>query len=281
MIVLDSIAELRKAISKKRTAGNEIALVPTMGSLHEGHLKLIQEASKVSDCIVCSIFVNPAQFNDQNDFDKYPRSFLNDKEHLERVHCDILFAPSTDEIFTGNQSIDIDMGKSSQILEGKFRPGHFNGVALIVSKLFNIVQPDKAFFGQKDLQQLFLIKQLVADLNFPIEIITVPTLRNQEGLALSSRNRRLSNEGLKHAEIINESLILAKDVYNETQDPVKSKEMALGLLNTKQTDVEYFECVKLDTFEILDDSGYKGEIAFCVAAFVEGIRLIDNIIVKG
>lgn len=281
MIILDSITELRKNLLRSKINGAKIALVPTMGSLHSGHLKLIQEAREKGDIVVASIFVNPVQFNDQTDFVNYPRNFERDKDLLEKENCDIIFAPETDHIFDGDDFLQIELGRPAQILEGHFRPGHFNGVALIVSKLFNIVQPDIAFFGQKDLQQLFLIKKLVHDLNFPVEVISVPTLRSDTGLALSSRNRRLSKSGLKDAEVIFQSLRKAGEVYEQTKDPIESKNVALGLLKNSRAILEYFECVRLDKFEMLDQKGYGGDAAFCVSAFVEDVRLIDNIIIKG
>lgn len=194
MHIFNTISETQQYLKAQQRAGKTIGFVPTMGALHAGHISLIERAKTENDLAVCSIFVNPTQFNNSDDLKKYPRTLERDCEMLRPVGCDVVFAPSAEEMYPSLPQLKMDFGTLETIMEGKFRPGHFNGVGIVVSKLFNIVKPDKAYFGLKDLQQVAVIRRMVQELSFDLEIIPCPTLRETDGLAMSSRNTRLSPE---------------------------------------------------------------------------------------
>ena len=195
MEIVKDIAHLRQIIDNIKAEGKTIGFVPTMGALHKGHLSLLQQAKKGCDITICSIFVNPTQFNDKKDLDNYPRTPESDFALLESEHCDIVFFPNEKEIYPeGEIKKEFHFGRLGELLEGLKRPGHFNGVALVVSKLFELVRPTKAYFGQKDYQQVMIVKELVKQLNYPIEIISCPIIREADGLAMSSRNALLSQD---------------------------------------------------------------------------------------
>ncbi|WP_332066087.1 pantoate--beta-alanine ligase [Bartonella sp. CB189] len=213
MKVLKTITEVRQYIAKERCSGYSIGFVPTMGALHDGHLALVQKAREMCDRILVSIFVNPKQFGPHEDFNKYPRNLIGDCALLKEAGVEYVFAPSTEEIWpSGNETI-VKVEKLSRTLMGRLRPGHFCGVTSVVAKLFNIVQPDRAFFGEKDFQQLLIIRRMVKDLAFPIEVIGVPILREADGVASSSRNQFLTLEDRKAARIIFESGKAAEKLY--------------------------------------------------------------------
>ncbi len=278
MQLFHSIDELRTALYKKIQLGKSIGLVPTMGALHEGHMSLVR-AARSCDVVVVSIFVNPLQFNNNNDLSNYPGSLESDLAIL-KYECDMVFAPSYEAIYDHPPISRLDFGDIGNKLEGEFRPGHFNGVGVIVSKLFNIIQPDYAFFGLKDFQQYLLIKQLVKDLSFQVEIVGCPTVREESGLAMSSRNLKLSNDGLDKAAKIFEGLNIVKAQFNNGISIVDAKKQVLTFYQTfEKIEVEYIECVS-DQLEILDDFPDSGEIIICIAAFVDGIRLIDNLYLR-
>ncbi|GAA5093880.1 pantoate--beta-alanine ligase [Bartonella acomydis] len=218
--ILKTIAEIRQCITEERRLGFSIGLVPTMGALHEGHLALVQQAKAMCDRSVVSIFVNPKQFASHEDFDQYPRDLQGDCALLKKAGVEYVFAPFTDEMWPrGNETI-VKVEKLSRILIGRLRPGHFCGVSSVVAKLFNIVQPDKAFFGEKDFQQISIIRRMVEDLAFPIEIIGVPILREADGVAYSSRNKLLTLEDRKAAKIIPESGKAAEELYHQGERSV-------------------------------------------------------------
>ena len=255
-----------------------IGFVPTMGALHEGHLDLIRNSKKSSDITVVSIFVNPIQFNNQEDFDKYPVLIQEDLKLLEEENVDFVFIPKLETMYPEKPSISIQFGELETILEGEFRPGHFSGVGIIVSKLFHIIRPHQAFFGQKDLQQVAVIKRLVADLSFPIEIITVPTRREVDGLALSSRNLRLNSEERAKSLILYKSLCSAKNellegknwlaVRNQIQQRFEEEPLAK---------LEYFELIETEKFTVMNSFDSSQKASICVAANIGNIRLIDNL----
>ena len=207
MLVSNLIDETRKFLSVFRKQGKSIGLVPTMGALHEGHLSLIDASLRSNDITVISIFVNPTQFNDRKDFEKYPRDLDKDLELIRLKGCDLVFAPSEEEIYPEKDTRVFDFGTLDKYMEGKYRPGHFNGVAQIVSRLFDIIEPDRAYFGEKDFQQLVIIKNLVQQLNLPVEIVPCPIIRESDGLAMSSRNRLLTPEQRKSASKISKVLL--------------------------------------------------------------------------
>ena len=280
MICITSIQGLRQHISQERRKSHSIGFVPTMGALHEGHLSLIKDAKSQNDICVASIFVNPLQFNNIEDFNKYPIQNEKDIDLLEKAGCDILFMPTVTEFYPSQPKLKVDIGLLDRILEGEHRPGHFSGVAIVVSKLFNVVMPDKAYFGQKDIQQVAVIKQLVAELNFPIEIIACPIIREANGLAMSSRNMRLSAAGNELASNLYKCLRLVETELKTNVEFEKAKNNALNFLNQFEgIQVEYLEIAQADTLEAIADLKPKSKIAVCIAAYVEGVRLIDNLVI--
>jgi len=280
MICITSIQGLRQHISQKRRKSHSIGFVPTMGALHEGHLSLIKDAKSQNDICVASIFVNPLQFNNIEDFNKYPIQNEKDIDLLEKAGCDILFMPTVTEFYPSQPKLKVDIGLLDRILEGEHRPGHFSGVVIVVSKLFNVVMPDKAYFGQKDIQQVAVIKQLVAELNFPIEIIACPIIREANGLAMSSRNMRLSAAGNELASNLYKCLRLVETELKTNVEFEKAKNNALNFLNQFEgIQVEYLEIAQADTLEAIADLKPKSKIAVCIAAYVEGVRLIDNLVI--
>lgn len=282
MICITSIQGLRQQISQERRKSHSIGFVPTMGALHEGHLSLIQGAKSQNDICIASIFVNPLQFNNIEDFNKYPIQNEKDIELLEKAGCDILFIPTVAEFYPSQPKLKIDIGLLDRILEGEHRPGHFSGVAIVVSKLFHVVMPDKAYFGQKDIQQVAVIRQLVSELNFPIEIVACPIIREESGLAMSSRNMRLSSAGKDLASNLYKCLCRIEKSIKISADwsvPVVKKN-GLDFLNQFEgIQVEYLEVVQADTLEAITDLKPKSAIAICIAAYVEGVRLIDNLVI--
>ena len=263
------------AIQKEHKAGHTIGFVPTMGALHEGHLSLIKESLQDNDVTVCSIFVNPIQFNNKQDLEKYPRNLEEDLRMLQQGGCDYVFIPETKEIYPdGTPELDINFGSLDKVLEGKFRPGHFKGVAIIVKKLFEIVTPDNAYFGKKDYQQLLVIRRLVSELEIPVKIHACPTFREHDGLAMSSRNLRLTIGERQIASLIYQTLVETKEKAG--QIPVKQlREWAIKKINANPAfRVEYFEIVdKTDLHKI--ESWNENAIA-CAAVFLGDVRLIDN-----
>jgi pantoate--beta-alanine ligase len=279
MQVIKNTAILKALLHQQRSAGKKIGFVPTMGALHRGHLSLVERCSAENDFCVCSIYVNPKQFNNSEDLDRYPRDLEGDLEMLENIGCDVVFAPSDQEMYPDNNEITIHTGVFDNILEGPYRPGHFGGVCLVVSKLFNIVRPDSAYFGQKDLQQLLLIKQLNEDLSFGIDIVRVDTVREQDGLAMSSRNRRLSAEGREKAAMLYKNLQLARRKLFEGApvELVKQSVQAAFCQAGPDVRLDYFELLNVDTHTIADTLDGAPNVYLCIAAFVENVRLIDNL----
>lgn len=279
MEIIKEPSELLKYIKRRKPEFKSIGFVPTMGALHQGHISLIECSKKENDFTICSIFVNPIQFNNAQDFILYPKNQEEDFKMLENAGCDLLFMPSADSMYTEEPRIKIDFGSLELVMEGKFRPGHFNGVAIVVAKLFHIVQPDISYFGQKDLQQYLIIKQMVKDLSFPIELRSCPVIREKDGLAMSSRNQRLTPKGRPIAAKLNESLLLAARLLeNSTVESTKAK-IRDFYKNIKEIKLEYFEITDSETLmPIKDVKEHKG-IAICVAAYIDGVRLIDNILI--
>lgn len=283
IVIVNKISELREIIKKEKSAGKKIGLVPTMGCLHNGHKSLMLKAVQNADFTVISIFVNPIQFCPGEDYDKYPRTLDSDKKVAESAGVDVIFAPSVNEMYPGLEKFsDLTMVvppyELTDIMCGKSRVGHFDGVETVVSKLFNIVQPDIACFGMKDIQQLFLIKKMVRDLNFPVEIIECPLVREENGLALSSRNKYLSEKEKEYALSISKTLFLIGEaVKNGIIDTKKLLDIVLTNLD-KNVELEYLEFVNKDTFEKIDEINHTAICA--MAARVGDVRLIDNIIIE-
>lgn len=279
MEILKTKIEIYNRIKKIKSEKKTIGFVPTMGALHNGHLSLIECSKKKCDITVVSIFVNPTQFNNPNDLKKYPRTIEKDIEKLQSIYTDILFMPDEKEMYPEEDTRIFNFGKLETVMEGKFREGHFNGVAQIVSKLFDYVMPDKAFFGLKDFQQYVVIKELVrkymSDSN--IEIIGCPIIREEKGLAMSSRNELLSTEQRKHANSISEILLLSKKDKNKLSvEEIKSKVVKIINLNPF-LEVEYFDIVDDEKLEQIKNWDEKKEKVGCIAVFCGDVRLIDNI----
>ena len=277
-----SINEVREKVKEWKKEGFTIGLVPTMGALHNGHLSLIKKAKETCDKVVVSDFVNPIQFGPSEDFDKYPRTLDDDMELCNKEGVDIVFAPSADEMYGKGQRLSNDTLTYVcppffyvNTLCGKSRTGHFDGVCTVVLKLFNIVQPDCAFFGQKDAQQVIIIKKMVNDLNVPIKIVQCPIVREESGLALSSRNKYLTEQGKKDALVLSKILNNIKTCYkNGITDVSALKETAYGFLTDKH-DMEYLEIVDRNTLE--DKTKADNNSIALIACRVENVRLIDNI----
>lgn len=282
MIEVFEKEELRNVLIDIRASQKTIGFVPTMGSLHDGHLSLVKNSVEKCDFTVASIFVNPAQFGPSEDLDNYPRNYEQDKKLLENAKVDLIFYPENQSLYPDGFSTWIIEDKVSKVLCGKSRPTHFKGVLTIVAKLFNIVQPDCAFFGQKDYQQLLLIKKMVKDLDFPIEIIPCPIVRESDGLAMSSRNKHLSekerNDALVLSNILSEIEKAFNDGESSTKNMVSLKDKFLADSNPNSIKLEYFEILNPYNLEALDKIENSALVA--IAAKCGTTRLIDNIILK-
>ena len=278
MKVLSEINETRQFIKKAKMQEKSIGFVPTMGALHEGHLSLVRQSKEQNSFTVCSIFVNPVQFNNPEDLKKYPRDLDADLSLLEELNCDLIFHPAPEVMYPSESLTKISFGYLEKIMEGKFRPGHFKGVGLVVSKLFNIINPDRAYFGQKDLQQLAIIKLLTADLNFPVEIVPVATMRESDGLAMSSRNLRLTPEERKFATDIYRALSKAKKELNAGKSVESVKESVVDFFErSSPVDLEYFEIVNSNNLKNVTEIKAGKHISLCIAGYLGNVRLIDNI----
>lgn len=280
MNILTQKTLLKQFLDKLRTDGKTIGFVPTMGALHAGHISLIEIAQQQCDVVVCSIFVNPTQFNDKKDLERYPRTLEKDTELLIKANCDVLFYPEVDEMYPEEDKRIFDFGFLDKTLDGAFRPGHFNGVGQIVSKLFDAVEPDKAFFGDKDFQQVLVIKEMVKQLKYKVEIISCPILRENDGLAMSSRNTLLNETERKAAALIPKIMLEAKSDF-ETGATIEQ------IKNSVKTKIDVEPLFKLDYFEIrntrdLNEYNAKAdkEAVMLIAVFCGRIRLIDNLVIK-
>lgn len=281
MKLIHTVQELRTELNAQRLAGKKIGFVPTMGALHEGHASLVKLAVAENDVVVVSDFVNPTQFNDQNDLLKYPRTLEADCELLEKVGAHYVFAPSVEEIYPEPDTRQFSYAPLDTVMEGKFRPGHFNGVCQVVSKLFMMVEPHCAYFGEKDFQQLAIIREMVKQMNFPIRIVGCPIVRESDGLALSSRNARLSDVQRVQALNISKTLFASKEyaathTVEETQAFVEQ-----AIAASEGLELEYFEIVDGLTLQKIagwDETDYA---VGCITVFCGEVRLIDNIKFKG
>ncbi|GAB3024380.1 pantoate--beta-alanine ligase [Spirosoma pulveris] len=279
MLRFDTIAALRHHLSSLRSEQQTIGLVPTMGALHEGHLTLIDAARRQNGVVVSSIFVNPVQFNNPDDLARYPRTLEEDCQKLEAAGCDVVFAPSVVEMYPESPTLKINFGELETVMEGAFRPGHFNGVGIVVAKLFNIIQPDKAYFGQKDLQQVAVIRQLIRDLSIPVELVRCPTIREADGLAMSSRNRNLSPDERQQATVLFKALMLARELMADGHSPSQAKAAVTGFFTgNPHFRLEYVEVVNADTLQLANEVLAPGQTAICLAAHLGNVRLIDNLV---
>ena len=277
MKLCQTTADLQEEVALAKAAGKSIGLVPTMGALHEGHGSLITAARKENELVIVSVFVNPTQFNDKHDLETYPRTLDKDCTLLEPVGCDYVFAPSAEEMYPEPDTRTFDFGTVSAVMEGARRPGHFNGVAQIVSKLFYVVEPDNAYFGEKDFQQIAVIRAMVKQLDIPVKINDCPILREADGLALSSRNVRLTPEQRQKAPLIARTL---KESANFV--PEKSVQEVIDyVVNTINADpimrVEYYEIVDGNTMESIKNWSDTTYPVGCITVYCGEVRLIDNI----
>jgi pantoate--beta-alanine ligase len=280
--VIATIAELKSSLNMLREKGLQIALVPTMGALHNGHLSLIAEAKNQADVVVCSIFVNPTQFTDPKDLEKYPRPLEHDIKMLTQAGCDFVFMPSVKEMypaFPNPENWKIDLGEAEFLLEGEFRKGHYQGVTQIVYKLFDAVNPDVALFGQKDFQQVLMIKTMVDQLKLAVEIITCPIVREDDGLAMSSRNIHLNSTDRAHALALSKALFYIENHYQQ-QDLSELLANASNIIKAVPgVTLEYLTIANGDTLKPITEKNNKNTVVL-VAAKVGETRLIDNIIIN-
>jgi pantoate--beta-alanine ligase len=277
MEVVTKIADLQKKIAEIRTNGGTVGLVPTMGALHNGHLELVKRCVAENSICVVSVFVNPTQFNDKNDLLHYPRTLDADCKLLESAGCAIAFAPEVEEMYPVEDTRVFNLGAVAEVMEGKYRPGHFNGVAQIVSNLFDAVQPDRAYFGEKDFQQIAVIRSMVKLLNYPVEIVACPIVREDDGMALSSRNLRLTPEQRKNAVSISQTLFKSR-TFAEQHSVAETIDYVVNTLNSvPDLDVEYFEIVNGNTLLSVNDWSDSDYIVGCITVYCGEVRLIDNI----
>jgi pantoate--beta-alanine ligase len=279
MKVATTIAEIRAWVKRARTEGKTVGFVPTMGALHVGHVSLMEAAGRSCDAVVVSIFVNPTQFGPGEDFDRYPRPLEKDLELCEKHGVGAVFAPSVAEMYPRENLTWVDVEKLTEGLCGRFRPGHFRGVATVCTKLFNIVGADKAFFGQKDAQQAAVIRRMVADLNLPLEIVVCPTVREPDGLAVSSRNQYLSPQERKDAAVLYRALQKGAELMRAGATDVAeiTEEMCRVLRQVAAVRIEYVCLVDADSLRELGQA--RGRVLAAVAARLGSTRLIDNIVV--
>ena len=280
MKVIATKAELKAILDEYRNEEKSVALVPTMGALHEGHASLVRRSVAENDVTVVSVFVNPTQFNDKNDLQNYPRTLDADCALLENVGADIVFAPSVDEMYPEEDTREFSFAPLDTVMEGAFRPGHFNGVAQIVSKLFYAVEPDRAYFGEKDFQQLAIIREMVRQLALSVEIVGCPIVREHDGLAMSSRNTLLSDDERERALTISRTLFESVE-YAKNNSLAHTKTFVENVINdTDGFVLEYYQIVDGNTLQEIIEWSDSDYVVGCIALFCGKVRLIDNIVYK-
>ena len=279
MKIIRSIKEMTGFLQKLRIKGKTIGFVPTLGALHQGHLSLIRQAAAENDIVVVSIFVNPIQFGPKEDYRRYPRNLRLDARLCRREGADVIFFPDAQQMYTGNYKTYVIVQDLSDVLCGKFRPGHFKGVATVVTKLFNIVRPDIAYFGGKDAQQAIIIKKVVEDLNIPVRIKVMPTVREEDGLAMSSRNAYLNKEERRDAAVLYQALILAKNLIKQgSVDSSGIIRKMRRLINKKKSAcIQYISVVKHKDLQPMDK--IRGKVLIALSVWIGKTRLIDNIVI--
>ncbi len=276
MKLIKKIEEFRSLLDNQYESA-DVGFVPTMGALHRGHLSLVEAAARENRVVVVSVFVNPTQFNNPDDLKRYPRNLDSDLQLLQPAGCDIVFAPEAEEIYPEPDTRKFDFGSLERVMEGKYRPGHFNGVAQVVSKLFEIVKPGKAYFGLKDFQQLAIISKMVKMLEMPVEIVPCPIVREESGLAMSSRNELLSAEERKNAAVIYDTLRRGIELSGE-KTVAETEKWVIDTINKNPfLNVEYFEIVDFETLQPVMSWNHDGRKIGCIAAYCGDVRLIDNI----
>ena len=281
MQILTTAAGLQAYTEHARRAGQRVGLVPTMGALHDGHLQLVQDARADCNEVITSIFINPTQFDNADDFRLYPRVPEADAALLAPAGCTALFVPSVEEMYPQPTVLRFDFGDLERVMEGAHRPGHFNGVATVVSKIFHLARPHRAYFGQKDWQQVAIVRQLVADLSFDLEIVACPTLREADGLAMSSRNRRLDAAARAVAPRLHQVLAAAAAQVRQGRPPAQVQADAdAALADEPLLTPEYFAVADAHTLQPLAAYAPGRAVVLCLAAHLGGVRLIDNVVVE-
>lgn len=280
MEIFKHIIPLQDNLRKKTDAGISVGFVPTMGALHKGHISLVECSVKQNALTIVSIFVNPTQFNDKNDLINYPRSLKADFEKLRQTGCDMVFVPDEEEIYPEVETRTFDFGGLDSVMEGKFRPGHFNGVAQVVLRLFEIVKPRRAYFGYKDFQQLVIIRHIVDKYDIPVDIISCPIVREASGLAMSSRNERLTGKEKETASKISQVLFFVRDNYQKFASVADIRKYIYHQLSEiYKLRVEYFEIVDEVTLQPVTNIKSVSHVTACIAVWVGQVRLIDNVII--
>ncbi len=278
MLVVKEINELKRLIRAAKSEGKRVGFVPTMGALHAGHLSLIEQAGRQTEFVVVSIFVNPTQFNDPNDLVRYPRNLERDLALLDPTPCRLVFAPKVETMYPEQDTRQFNFGHLEQVMEGKFRPGHFNGVAQVVSKLFDMAEPDKAFFGLKDFQQIVIVKAMIKKLDLQVEIVPCPIIREANGLALSSRNERLTPEQRANAAHIYKTLTEAGNKAAQ-MNVKKLKDWVVDQIDANPyLKTEYFEIVDDENLQSIERWDQPLNKVGCIAVFCGDVRLIDNVV---
>lgn len=281
MLIFTKIIDLKQFLAQKKQAGKTIGFVATMGALHYGHMELIRQSRNENSLTVCSIFVNPTQFNNPKDLEKYPRFIEKDILMLEENSCDVLFNPQVEEMYLPNEDLlALNLKNIDKRFEGEFRPGHFAGVATVVKKFFDIVEPHKAYFGMKDYQQVLVIKEVVSQYNMPLEVVGVETVRNKEGLAMSSRNYRLSDEELQRATVIYKTFTWVKENLNNYTIPELEKQAVAKINAVDGAEVEYFSLADANTLDIIGELKENQQVVAITAVNMQGVRLIDNMVLN-
>lgn len=278
MKLVKTVKELQESLQQLCICGGTVGFVPTMGALHRGHISLVENAANDNNFVVVSIFVNPTQFNNPEDLKRYPRNLETDLNMLANVGCDLVFAPLVDEMYPVPDNRKFQFGALETVMEGKFRPGHFNGVAQVVSKFFDMIKPDKAYFGLKDFQQLAIVKNMVKQLNLTVEIVPCSIIREKNGLAMSSRNELLSAEERENASVISETIFMAKELAGEKSVKELTEWVTERINKNPFLNVEYFEIV--DDVNLQPVKNWESESikVGCVAVYCGKVRLIDNIV---
>jgi pantoate--beta-alanine ligase len=276
--IFNTVNEIQQYLAVLQQKGLTTGFVPTMGALHAGHLSLIKQAREGNDVVICSIFVNPTQFTDAADLEKYPRPIVDDIQKLEAAGCDILFNPPVNEMYADNEQWHLNLGELEHLLEGKFRPGHYQGVTQVVYKLFNIVKPTHAYFGQKDYQQVLVVRKMIVLLDMTVKVIMCPIEREPDGLAMSSRNIHLTPDDRKHALVLSKALRLTKESFDSNHIE-RIQQYAMQLISLEPgVQLEYFEIADGDT--LYPATKDTKNIVALVAAKVGQTRLIDNVIIS-
>jgi len=283
MLIFKTVKSLRSYLKTIRSQGKTIGFAPTMGALHEGHLSLVKRTLSENDICITSIFVNPTQFNDKKDLEHYPRTFASDVEKLVKSGCHVVFYPEVKEIYPPGLDVTVrkvDFGWLLQTMEAVFRKGHFEGMAQVVKRLLDIVQPHTLYMGQKDYQQFLVVKRMIEALQLPVRLVMCPTIREKDGLAMSSRNVLLSREERQAATLISRTLFAAREKIKSTPPDIVRKQSINQLDSNPNLKTEYFEIVDAQTLQPVKSRGKKGKMVICTAVKAGTVRLIDNILIS-